>query len=424
MKKINKFKKSASFQLVILTFYGLILFCFNLNAQVVEKPLPQLLDLKIYEAPEIHWEPTMNQGDIKALFYETLSYKGKPTRAFAYIGIPKSDKPVPAMVLVHGGGGKAFYEWVKLWNDRGYAAISMSLEGHMPDSIGKGKLRHDYSGPTRVGRFDDVELPLNEQWMYHAVSDIMIGHSLIESLPEVDANRIGITGISWGGVLSSLVSGIDIRLKCAIPVYGCGYLYESKGHFGKRGTNSLALWEKKKFWDPSHQFSTGIVSTLWVNSDSDAHFSINSTSNSFKTTSNHAYMTIHPKMKHSHFAGWDPKLIPEIYDFADFILKGEKLELGSVVKQPSKRKMKLTYRSEVPILEATVYYLNEDLIYRKLNPDSKHARPGPWLHLTAEIDSHKNKVKAKLPKTARSYYVNLKDSHGRIISSVFVELNK
>ena len=33
-------------------------------------------------------------------------------------------------------------------------------------------MTHDYSGPRRVERFDYTELPIKEQWMYHAVSDI------------------------------------------------------------------------------------------------------------------------------------------------------------------------------------------------------------------------------------------------------------
>ena len=33
------------------------------------------------------------------------------------------------MVLVHGGGGTAFKEWVEKWNARGYAAISIAVEG-------------------------------------------------------------------------------------------------------------------------------------------------------------------------------------------------------------------------------------------------------------------------------------------------------
>lgn len=414
---IVQIKKQVLF-LTTIIFTGALL-----SAQIQPEKLKEHLDDRIYQIPKTYWIPEKNEGPIKAVFYETLNYKGKPTRAFAYIGIPKSNKPVPAMILVHGGGGKAFHEWVKLWNDRGYAAISMSLEGHMPDANGKGKLFHAYSGPERVGRFDDYNLPLNEQWMYHAVSNIMIGHSLLESLPEIDASRIGITGISWGGILTSLVSGLDTRLRCAIPVYGSGYLNESKGHFGEQINNTAEVLEKKKFWDPSNQFIKHAVPTLWVNGDSDAHFSVNITSRSFKSTRNHAYLSIHPGMKHGHRPGWSPRNLPEIYDFADYILMDKGKSLGSIIHQPSGRKTSLSYASPFTILEAKVYYLNEELTYRKLENESKHSRPGKWLTINAVIKTSKKEVLLELPKTARTYYVNLIDSRGHIISSVLVELN-
>lgn len=388
------------------------------------KPLAELLAPCVYQAPEIHWEPAKDQGNIKAIFYETLSYKGQPTRAFAYLGIPKNDMPVPAMVLVHGGGGTAFHEWVKIWNDRGYAAIAMDLEGGAlgADNSRKSKKRHKHSGPSRQGIFADANLPLEDQWMYHAVSDIVLAHSLLASLPEVDANRIGITGISWGGILSSLVSGVDTRLKCAMPVYGCGYLYESKGNFGVIAQSEPNLLEQKKFWDPARQFATGSVPTLWVNGDSDGHFSVDTTSRSFETTSDHAFLTIHPKMRHGHPSGWNPDEVPEIYAFADHILQGKNPGLGRITRQPSGRKVDLVFESKTPIKEATVHYLNEKLTYRRRNEKAKHASPGPWLKMPASVDVLNNTVQAQLPGSCLAYYVNLKDSRGHLISSKLVEL--
>src|SRR5215203_1052315 len=64
---------------------------------------------------------------LKAITYEGRPWKGKPTRVFAWVGLPKAEGKVPAMVLVHGGGGTAFAEWAKLWTGRGYAAIAMDL---------------------------------------------------------------------------------------------------------------------------------------------------------------------------------------------------------------------------------------------------------------------------------------------------------
>lgn len=381
-------------------------------------PLAEQLEDRVFEAPKMHPHPSHDVAEVKGIFYDSVDYKGKATRTFAYLGVPKSAKPVPAMVLVHGGGGTAFHKWVKIWNDRGYAAIAMDLEGHLPENVatGGGRLSHPHSGPSRSGRFGDAELPLKEQWMYHAVSDIVLAHSLLASLPEVDAEKIGITGISWGGILSSLVSGVDSRNKCAMPVYGCGFLYESHGHFKSvRG-------DAQKFWDPARHFADGKVPTLWVNSDIDGHFSVNCTSRSFQLTENHAYLNIHPGMAHGHGAGWDPKRVPEIYAFADYFLKGEGAAPARIVQQPKGRTVELKYDSVQPITSATVYYLDEALIYRK-SGDSKHSRPGPWKEIAAEVLTDKNTVKATLPESCMTYYVNLVDQGGKIISSELVELD-
>ncbi|MFN9040263.1 MAG: alpha/beta hydrolase family protein, partial [Planctomyces sp.] len=66
-----------------------------------------------------------------------------------------------------------------------------------------------------------------EIWSYHAVAAVIRGHSLLAAQPDVDANRIGITGISWGGYLTCLAASLDDRLKVAVPVYGCGFLADN-----------------------------------------------------------------------------------------------------------------------------------------------------------------------------------------------------
>ena len=45
---------------------------------------------------------------------------------------------LPAMVLVHGGAGTAFADWVRMWKRRGYAAIAMDTCGSVPIREGRG----------------------------------------------------------------------------------------------------------------------------------------------------------------------------------------------------------------------------------------------------------------------------------------------
>ena len=86
--------------------------------------------------------------------YEGPAYQGKPMRVFPYYGVPsvndgteRGDKKLPAMVLIHGGGGTAFDRWVKLWNSRGFAAIAMDLCGCVPVGTYGNWQRHEMGGP-------------------------------------------------------------------------------------------------------------------------------------------------------------------------------------------------------------------------------------------------------------------------------------
>ncbi len=387
-----------------------VLFCSILSAVAelpFDAPLKELLDKKVYQAPSVYPVSEKNEGDIKAIFYETLSYKGKATRAFAYYGIPKSDKPVPAIVCVHGGGGTAFHEWVKIWNDRGYAAISMSLEGHMPTDTEK-KAKHEFSGLSRQGRFNDINEPLDEQWMYHAVSNVMLAHSLLRSMPEIDKDRIGVTGISWGGILTSLVSGVDDRFKFAVPVYGAGFLEKSLGHFS-------SVKGAQNFWDPSRQFQYGSMPILWVNGDADGHFSVNITSDSYSATKERAWITIAPGLAHGHKAGWDSERVPEIYAFADRVLKDGADCLARLVNTKNSTTAEFTYESEAKIVSAKLYFTDE-FVYEK-EEGKKNPNPKPWQSIEAAVSKNNNVVSVELPNDAKVYYVNVIDENGLTSSS-------
>jgi cephalosporin-C deacetylase-like acetyl esterase len=149
------------------------------------------------KAPVMH-EAMTNEPGVRAFFYDSVPLKGKPTRVFAYYGAPAGSK-LPAMVLVHGGGGTAFAEWVRMWNRRGYAAIAMDTVGTVPEKAEDSKRwaplrkRHEFSGPPGWGDFENVDEPLTDQWSYHAVAAAILANSLIRSFPEVDPKRVGIT---------------------------------------------------------------------------------------------------------------------------------------------------------------------------------------------------------------------------------------
>src|SRR5438067_424856 len=62
----------------------------------------------IHTVPATQPAPDFTAPGVRAFFYDTPPLHGKPTRAFAWYGVPADIKPgekVPTVVLVHGGGG-------------------------------------------------------------------------------------------------------------------------------------------------------------------------------------------------------------------------------------------------------------------------------------------------------------------------------
>jgi dienelactone hydrolase len=365
---------------------------------------PVKLPETVWQAPKTYPAPGLESPGLKALFYDGLPWKGKPTRVFAWYGAPKVEpgKKVPAMVLIHGGGGTAFPEWVKLWVDRGYAAISMDTCGCTSGGDHGKRPRHEHGGPPGWGGFDQVDQPLEDQWTYHATAAAILGHSLIRSFPEVDAERIGVTGISWGGYLTCIVAGLDTRFKFAVPVYGCGYLGENstwapaiKG-MGAKGEKWLRLW------DPAPYLKQAALPMLWVTGTNDFAYPMDSLQKSYRSTKSEHTLCVKIRMPHGHGgAGEKP---PEIHAFAEQMLNGGK-PLAKVTGQGVKDGQAwVTFTSGVPVTKA-------ELCFTKASGKWQDRK---WESAPATVDA--GKASAPLPDGATVYYINLIDERGLYVS--------
>jgi dienelactone hydrolase len=311
------------------------------------------------------------------------------------------------MVLVHGGGGTAFDRWVRLWNQRGYAAISMDLCGCVPVRENpKRWKRHEHGGPPGWGGFEQIDWPSHDQWSYQAIADILLGHSLIRSLPEVDPQRIGVTGISWGGYLTSFVSGVDTRFQFAVPVYGCGYLGDNSAWvpvFERMKPEQRARW--LGWWDPSVYLRQTKMPVLWVNGTNDFAYPMDSWQKSYRTAQGLHSLCLRVRMPHGHgAAGENPA---EIHAFAESLLKGA-APLAKITGQGRKDDQAwVTFQSQAPIQRAELNFTR----------DGGKWQQRKWETVPAELNASTGRATAKLPAGASVYYVNLIDNRGLIASS-------
>lgn len=349
---------------------------------------------------------------VRSLFYEGSRFDGKPTRVFAWYGAPtNTTKKIPAMVLVHGGGGTAFEAWVKLWVSRGYAAIAMDLCGSVPvGTYGKWQ-RHEHGGPPGWGGFDQIDRPQSDQWTWQAVADIALAHSLIRSFSEVDATRVGVTGISWGGYLTCIASAVDTRFRFAAPVYGCGFLGENStwlGTFEKMGAEKSAKW--LGWWDPSHYLKRTAMPVLWVNGSNDFAYPMDSWQKSYRATQGPDTLCLRIRMPHAHGgAGENPA---EIHAFAESLFNGG-APLARLLKQGRDGKNAwATFESKSPIAKAELNFTR----------DTGKWQQRKWETVPAALDAKTGRASATLPEGATVYYLNLFDERGLVVSAEHEDL--
>ena len=283
---------------------------------------------KLSQPPAVEWLD--EASPVRSLLYAGEPYEGHPTRVFAYYATPASigggpeKGPWPGIVLVHGGGGTAFAEWVTLWAKRGYAAIAMDLAGSRPDPAGTKKnavIRMTDGGPGQEhkDKFDTIATAeIGDDWPYHAVANCIRAHSLLRSLPGVDPTRTAITGISWGGYTTCLVASLDNRFRAAVPVYGCGHLRDNScwlGDFARIGAEQSTRWTQ--LYDPGTYLAACRVPIFFVNGTNDFAYPLDSHMKSHADVQQAAKnVRIQVNMPHGHEAGWAPAEIAACIDAA------------------------------------------------------------------------------------------------------------
>ena len=347
---------------------------------------------------------------IRAISFSGLPFKGSPTRVFAWLGVPKvaAGQKVPAMVLIHGGGGTAFEEWVRLWVQRGYAAIAMDNCGQVPVGTYAHWVHDDQSGPPGWGGIDQINAPREDQWTYHAVADAILAHSLIRSLPEVDPEKTGVTGISWGGYLTCIVAGVDRRFKLAVPVYGCGFYRDTIFENDLKRLSPEAADRWMAWWDPSAYLGEADMPLLWVTGSNDFAYTLRALQASYRLAKGPRALCIRLRMPHGH--GGPGENPDEIRVFVDSLLKGGE-PLATITGQGRDGSNAwVTYTAKTPVGKAELNYTR----------DTGQWQDRKWESLTAT--SVDGRATARLPEGTRVYYFNLTDPRNCVVSSEHEEL--
>lgn len=359
-------KKTFSFLMWILILSACI------GKQEAEIPR---IDQSLIKADDLIWDldvlqqtPEFSYLDstsrVREVVFKGVDYKGANTKVFAYYSNPdilKTGKDqgnkFPGVVLISGGAQPAMSEWVERWAHEGYAAITCDY--------GNTRLVEGF-GPTpstleeRLGSiYDSIKYGPKAVRAYRTAASAMLAHSLLLSFPEVDKDKTAVTGISWGGFQTCIVSGIDNRFKAAAPVYGCAFHDEIifKKHFDNMSKEGKALWMNKI--DPKNYIVYSQCPTLFINGNNDGCFDIVPFHKTTKLIpEKNRYMRITPNMGHDHPLGWRPK---EIAAFFNSIFKGG-IPLAKVTRVEKKDSLiEFGYESILSLKRADFYYSSDTI---------------------------------------------------------------
>lgn len=402
---------------------SLFVFTFLASAILAAQDLPiQWNTEKLFRCPTSQPLPSMDEEDVKAVLIEGPLYKGEPTRFFAYYALPKDaspEHPVPAMVLVHGGGGSAFPEWVREWVARGFAAISLDTTGKLPIRLPNDPLSQNYANWALLpeglhldwGGYERGSRDAQEQWPYCAVSEVILAHSFLRSQEGVDKERIGITGNSWGGFLTLLTAAVDTRFRLAAPLYACGYYGDFLNNLTLPQNEASKQW--LKLWDPSHYVPSIKMPLMWYGGAGDICFDWGCVQRTFQLFQSPLYRVGRPAVVH--IDGANPYGRPnEVYAFAQSILQQQDKSYPLVeIESVKKGKASARFSCEgYKVIRAELYYTT--------NEEGKWSER-KWDFIEFEVDSTKNTFKFRIPKEAKHYFLNIFTEEGLASSTLMYE---
>ena len=297
---------------------------------------------------------------------------GENNKVFAFMGVPKTPIPkggYPAVILVHGGLGYAYYEWVKKWTDNGYVAIAPDFDSQYPieteydkryreEEIERRRTKNPKGGPRGYGSILDINS--NNPWVYFSVLSIQKALDVLLMENTINLNKVGLVGISWGGVLSLIASSVEKRFKAVEIFYSTGFISETK--FGQtQGLKNLTKEEIKiynNYFDPQTYLRKITQPIAFFAGTNDTAFMMKNrrrTTDLIKGDKTFSYRLSFP---HGHFEVWDFNM--EDVAYLDSVFENKLLPYAEIVVENGVCKVVKSNANKTTLVYTTQEFLNED----------------------------------------------------------------
>ena len=253
-------------------------------------PKAEALEVKVHH----EWK---KDGVVSRLVtFKVGTFKGVDARIAAYYCFPENGKKNPAFVWSHGGGQRADRNRGHYFATQGFATIDINWLGRPLEAdldpenkwgTDWGKidpsqgpqfypkaLRKHFKSDFRPDEYsvDPVMSPRNSNWFMLSLAGRR-ALTFLERQPEVDPAKLGFTGFSMGGTITSMTA-TDKRLKAVAPfVGGTAYLHENYPGMKSGGVirNVGDLERYKTTIDPGAYWKDVKIPVMFITSSNDFH---------------------------------------------------------------------------------------------------------------------------------------------------------
>jgi dienelactone hydrolase len=189
-------------------------------AQTFEAERIRAAFLKTIDRPRVplavETRPRVDSGSYRAEHFTFASEASERVPGVFLKSVRASDRR-PTVILLHGTGARKeeLLATMRTLADRGFAAAAIDSRHH-GERITTGAGNDQYF----AAMLDTYRTGKGGPYLYDTVWDAMRLVDYLGTRADVDANRIGIMGISKGGTEAYLAAAVDPRIAVAVPVIG------------------------------------------------------------------------------------------------------------------------------------------------------------------------------------------------------------
>jgi cephalosporin-C deacetylase-like acetyl esterase len=342
----------------------------------------------------------------------TFKSKNGVNTIYAIMAYPQAAGVYPGILMYHGGSGTAegLVNTLQTYAALGYVTMAIdepgiaSIANSSPYSTGPWKSVGPGEGPKL-----NVVGGIQNSTLYDAIIGSIEAFNLLSSQPNVDDQKMAVTGSSWGGYLTTFTAGLlGSRVKAAYSTWGCGF-YET-GSFWSESISQMPSQYKSDwltYLDAGRRAKDIMAPYFIEQATNDTYFwpeAVSATLNAITGTKNHVTMA---NLNHDILSS--SAAMKQRY--MNYYLKGVGSPFGTINITSSdmqldgslKINMNVSLPVGVSLSSVKLYYSAPTLTWQTRN----------WIELQATLvngSSYQATLPASLVNKGVNYYANMIDT--------------